>query len=122
MTEFDEAFTYGIADTLAELFGDPVSIKRGSSTTASVTAQKLLGQANLNLEDGGTIRYTQASWIIAKADYQIASAVTAPRSGDRVIESDGAEWEIAPIDGEAETVEQPGGLEWLLRTKRVKAA
>ena len=121
MTDFDEAFTNGVADTLAELFGDAVSLRRGTSTSTGITAQKFLGEAVLNLEDGGTIRYTQAAWIIAKADYQIASAVTNPRSGDRIIDSDGSEWEIAPIDGDAEAAEQPGGLEWMLRTKRVKA-
>ncbi len=104
------------------LWGVTVSIRRGTLTTTGVTAQKWIGLRIINLEDGGYVQWTGCEWIVTKARYKIGGVAVSPRSGDRVIDADGTEWELQPIQDLSEVSEEDGGLEWKLRTKRVKAA
>jgi hypothetical protein len=104
------------------LWGVTVSIRRGTATTTGVTAQKWIGMRIINLDDGGYIQWTGCEWIISKARYLVSGAVARPRSGDRIIESDGTEWELSAIQDLSEVLEQEGGLEWMLRSKRVASA
>jgi hypothetical protein len=76
----------------------------------------------INLDDGGSIQWTGCEWIVTKARYKIGGVVVNPRSGDRIIDADGTEWELQPIQDVSEVTEEDGGLEWKLRYKRVKAA
>jgi hypothetical protein len=101
------------------LWGDTISIRRGSQTTTGVTAQKWLGMRIINLDDGGYIQWTGCEWIITKAMYMIGGVAVRPKSGDRIIDSESVEWELSPIQELSEVLEQDGGLEWMLRSKRV---
>lgn len=103
------------------LWGETVSIRRGTSTTTGVTAQKWLGMRIINLDDGGYIQWTGCEWIITKARYKIGGVVVRPKSGDRIIDSESVEWELAPIQELSEVLEQDGGLDWMLRSKRVSS-
>lgn len=103
------------------LWGTTVSIKRGTSTTTGITAQKWLGMRIINLDDGGYIQWTGCEWIITKARYMIGGVAVTPKSGDRIIDADETEWELSPIQDLSEVSEQEGGLEWMCRSKRVKA-
>jgi hypothetical protein len=87
-----------------------------------VTATKLNGEVNVNLDEGGYLQYYDAQWIVAKLRYTIAGVVVNPKKGDRIIDSGGQEWELTPLEDLAEVTERDGGYEWLIRTKRVKAA
>jgi hypothetical protein len=104
------------------LWGSAVSIRRGSLTTTGVTAQKFSGQRLINLDGGNWIQWFGCEWIVPKSRYKISALVTTPKRGDRIIEADGTEWELQPIEELSEAQEQEGGLEWMLRTQRVKAA
>ena len=103
------------------LWGETVTLKRGTRTTSGVTAQKFSGERKVTLESGSYMQFFLCEWIVTKARYVVAGEVTRPRKGDRIVESDGTEWELLPIEDLSEVVEQAGGLEWLLRTKRVAA-
>ena len=103
------------------LWGETVSIRRGASTTTGVTAQKWLGMRIINLDDGGYIQWTGCEWIVTKDRYKIGGVAVRPNSGDRIIEADGTQWELSPIQDLSEVLEQEGGLEWRLRSKRVSA-
>lgn len=118
---FDTIWNDGAATVMASLFGDTVTLRRGALTTSDVTAQKFLGERTINLEDGGVIKFSGCGWIIAKSAYVFSGAESDPRAGDRIIESDSAEWSIAPTEEMAEAMELPGGTEWLVMTKRVSA-
>ena len=101
------------------LWGETVTLKRSTLTTANVIAQTFSGERKVTLESGSYIQFFLCEWIITKARYVVAGEVARPRKGDRIVESDGTEWELLPIEDLSEVVEQAGGLEWLLRTKRV---
>jgi hypothetical protein len=103
-------------------WGETVSIRRGSSTTTGVLAQKWIGLRIINLDQGGYMQWTGCEWIITKSRYRIGGVVVNPRSGDRIIDADGTEWELQPIQDVSEVTEEDGGLEWKLRSKRVRAA
>ena len=103
-------------------WGETVSIRRGSSTTTGVTCQKWIGLRIINLDQGGYMQWTGCEWIVTKARYKIGGVAVNPRSGDRIIDADGTEWELQPIQDVSEVTEEDGGLEWKLRSKRVKAA
>lgn len=103
------------------LWGETVSIRRGTSTTTGVIAQKWLGMRIINLDDGGYIQWTGCEWIVTKARYKIGGVVVRPKSGDRIIDAEGVQWELAPIQELSEVSEEDGGLEWRLRTKRVSS-
>ena len=113
-----------LSEQLREAAGVTVSIKRGSSSTSDVTA--VMDNANYEVEgDAGTItRVRLRDWWIAKADYEIAAVAVEPRSGDRLIDSDGEEWELQPImgtkTGDRDAYEDWNGTDWWLHTKRVK--
>ena len=114
-----------LSDQLRQSAGVTVSIKRATSTTTGITA--VMDNANYEIEgDAGTItRVRLRDWWIAKADYKIAAVVVEPKAGDRIIDSDGAEWEIAPIlgtsKGDRDAYENWNELDWWLHSKRVKA-
>jgi hypothetical protein len=118
---FDELWADSGETAMRAVFGDTVSIRRGTSLTTGIIAQKFLGERTLETSDGGTVKFYGAAWVVLKADYAFGGTVSDPRSGDRVVEASGSEWEVTPIEGIAEASEQPGGREWLLMTKRVKA-
>ena len=119
-TEFDSLWNDAAVTLTQTVYGEAVTLRRGSVSTSGVIAQKLLGERTVDYGDGGTTKLTGCDWIIAKDAYLVSSAAVTPRTGDRIIESDGSEWELAPVESSAEYSEQPGGEEWLVSTKRVK--
>jgi hypothetical protein len=118
---FDELWADSGETAMRAVFGDTVSIRRGTVLTTGITAQKFLGERTLETSDGGTVKFYGAAWVVLKSEYVFSGTESEPRSGDRVVEASGSEWEVTPIEGIAEAGEQPGGREWLLMTKRVRA-
>ena len=118
---FDELWAESGETAMRAVFGDTVSIRRGTVLTTGITAQKFLGERTLETSDGGTVKFYGAAWVVLKSEYVFSGTESEPRSGDRVVEASGSEWEVTPIEGIAEAGEQPGGREWLLMTKRVRA-
>ena len=114
-----------LSEQLREAAGVTVSIKRGSSTTSGIAT--VMDNANYEIEgDAGTItRLRLRDWWMAMADYKIGGVAVEPRSGDRIITSDGEEWELQPImgtkTGDRDAYEDWNSVDWLLHTKRVKA-
>ena len=114
-----------LSSQLREAAGVLVSLKRGTATTADITA--VMDNANYEIQgDAGTItRLRLRDWWIAKTDYEISGVVVEPRSGDRIAEADGQEWEISPILGtslgDRDAYEDWDGNQWWLHSKRVKA-
>ena len=116
---FDTLWNATAGPLLESVFADTVRIRRGSILTTGVVAQKFLGERTVDMGDGGVIKFVGCAWVIAKAAYTISSLIVEPRSGDYIIEADGSQWVVSPIEGLAEYSEQPGGVEWLLLTKKV---
>lgn len=116
---FDGDFNELLGD-FSSLFGEVVSIKRGGNTTSGIVAQKLLGNREQTDVEGIFQVTFGCDWIFTKSDYAFFSSASEPEPGDRIVDSDGAEWEVLPIDGDHEVVDLPGGVEWLVRTKRAE--
>lgn len=125
MTTFVEDGVSWLSGQLQDTAGVTVSIKRGSSTTTGVTA--VMDNANYEItgEQGTITRVRLRDWWIAQEDYKIAAVAVEPRTGDRIINSAGEEWEIAPIlntaKGDMDAFADWDGISWWLHTKRVKA-
>ena len=120
MPAFDDLWNATAETAFRQVFGDTVTIRRGTVNTSDVTAQKFLGERTLETSDGGTIKFYGAAWVVTKAAYVFSGTASEPRNGDRIVEGGGAIWEVTPIEGIAEVAEQPGGQEWLIMTKRVR--
>jgi hypothetical protein len=116
---FDDDFT-DVATQFAELMGDTVTIQRGSKTTSAVTAQRFDGAGMVENEDGSITEIVYCEWIISVSAYTFTGlGAVEPNPGDRIIDSDGAEFECLPVMTLKQVELLPGGAEWMIRTKRV---
>jgi hypothetical protein len=97
------------------LWGVTVTIRRGSQSTASVTAVWQRPAADSIDSEGLATDYEAREWVIAQASYVFGSA-TDPRAGDRIVDADGT-WQVLPDDGKPAW--RPDGSDWVIRTKRV---
>ena len=116
---FDALWNASAGVILKTVFSDAVTLRRGSTNTTGVTAQKFLGERTIETGDGGVLKFSGASWVIAIADYAFSGTASTPRNGDRIVEASGEIWEVTPVEGIAEASQLPGGVEWVIMTKRV---
>ena len=120
---FDDDFATA-SDSFAEVFADEVTLQRGANTTADVPAS-LTGQgAEIQTQTrmGVKTSFIDREWLVKKSDYVIDSSAVTPAAGDRLIDSDGAKWELMSQPNMPAWESLAGGLEWLLRTKRIASA
>jgi hypothetical protein len=123
MTAFDSL--YETAETAyADLFGEAVALSRGSHSTAGVAASWIGQSSNI---DTGTqewipTSFVEREWIVVKSGYVIDGVAVVPVAGDRLTDADGAMWEVMNQPNMPASESYGGGLEWLLRTKRISGA
>jgi hypothetical protein len=118
-----------LADTLtgmvsavaAQVFGETVSITRGATSTAGVTASWIRNATETQDQYAETLvaKITRRNWLVVKAAYTISGAAVTPQQGDRITDAAGNVWEIAH-DGTTpavRTYEDPNY--WDVATKQV---
>jgi hypothetical protein len=118
-----------LADTLtgmvsavaAQVFGETVSITRGATSTAGVTASWIRNATETQDQYAETLvaKVSKRRWLVTKAGYLISGSAVTPRTGDRITDSAGNVWEIAH-DGTTpavRTYEDPNY--WDVATKQV---
>jgi hypothetical protein len=118
-----------LADTLtgmvsavaAQVFGETVSITRGATSTAGVTASWIRNATETQDQYAETLvaKVSKRRWLVTKAGYLISGSAVTPRTGDRITDAAGNVWEIAH-DGTTpavRTYEDPNY--WDVATKQV---
>jgi hypothetical protein len=65
--------------------------------------------------------FIDREWLVAKADYVIDGSAVEPAAGDRMLDANGVTWEVMSQPDIPAAESFGGGLEWLLRTKRISA-
>lgn len=120
MSAFDTLWTATGEVAAKAFFGSVVTIKRGSRTTAAVTAQRFDGSGKMENDDGTTTSVVYCEWIIPVVSYLFTGLGTVePKTGDRIIDDQDIQYEVAPVLDMRQVEGLPGGTEWLLRTRRV---
>jgi len=119
MTEFDSIY-----ESVLPAFGlcsETVTLSRGSQSTAGVYASWTGQSSELQTitRMGVVTSFIDREWLIQKANYLIADAEVEPAAGDRLVDSDGVTWEVMSQPNMPAAESFGGGLEWLLRTKRI---
>lgn len=105
----------------ASLFGETVTLQRGSNSTASVSAS-WVGQGSeiqTITRMGIKTSFIDREWLVQKADYVILGSAVEPTAGDRLVDAAGVTWEVMSQPNMPAAESFGGGLEWLLRTKRI---
>lgn len=108
----------------ANLFGETVTLSRGSDSTAGVSASWVGQGAEIQTQTrmGVKTSFVDREWIVKKADYVIDGSAVTPAAGDRLTDSDSVRWEVMSQPNMPAAEPYAGGLEWLLRTKRIASA
>lgn len=108
---------------LREHLGEAVTISRGSLSTADVAATWLSTGSEIQTQTrmGVKTSFVDREWLITKAAYVIDGSAVTPNSGDRLTDSDGTVWEVMSQPNMPASEPYGGGLQWLLRTKRITA-
>jgi hypothetical protein len=101
------------------LWGSAVSIRRGGATTTAVTMQQRIGEWEVVDFEGRLFKVAGCEWIVTKARYLVNGVAVQPLAGDRITEANGTIWEVLPSGDKQESDELAGGLEWLIRSKRI---
>ncbi len=117
MTWFSDGLAW-MVDTLADAAGEAVTLSRAAATT-SITAIAVDSGDEASGDKVATSNYWEREWLVKKADYQIASAVVTPQSGDRITDGDSDVWELMLGGTRPELVQHAGGYAWVLKTKRI---
>jgi len=106
---------------LKQHLGEAVTLSRGSSETVDVTAAWLDEDSEIETQRrmGVKASFVDREWVITKTDYAIDGSAVTPAAGDRLVDSDGVTWELMSRPNLPAAESYGGGLEWLLRTKRI---
>ena len=120
MTSFDSLYE-STEPAFAAVFGETVTLSRGSNSTSAV-AVSWAGQSSeiqTITRMGVKTSFIDREWLVAKSAYVIDSSEVEPSAGDRLEDSDGVTWEVMSQPNMPAAESFGGGLEWLLRTKRI---
>ncbi len=122
-SDFDEDFAAG-EPLFAEVFGGEVTLQRGADSTADVPVSWTGQGAEIQTQTrmGVKTSFVDREWLVKKSDYVIDSSAVTPAAGDRLIDSDSVTWEVMSQPNMPAAESYAGGLEWLLRTKRIASA
>jgi len=109
---------------LKAILGGVVTISRGASSTANVTAAWLSEGSEIETQTrmGVKTSFIDREWIVPKTDYEIDGSAAEPAAGDRLLDADGVTWEVMSQPNMPAAESYGGGLEWLVRTKRIATA
>ena len=108
----------------ANLFGETVTLSRGSDSTAGVAASWIGQGSEIQTQTrmGVKTSFVDREWLVTKTDYVIDGSAVTPAAGDRLVDSDSVTWEVMSQSSMPAAESYAGGLEWLLRTKRIASA
>jgi hypothetical protein len=120
MTVFDDVYAQTVS-SFASLFGETITLSRGANSTIGVpvswTGQGSEIQTQTRM--GVKTSFIDREWLVAKADYVINGSAVTPAAGDRLVDADSVTWEVMSQPNMPAAESYAGGLEWLLRTKRI---
>jgi len=108
----------------SSLFGETVTLQRGSDSTASVSASWTGQGSEIQTQTrmGVKTSFVDREWLVAKADYVIDESAVTPAAGDRLVDADDVTREVMSQPNMPAAESYAGGREWLLRTKRIASA
>lgn len=110
-----------IADELADNLSQTVTYRRGGQSV-SVAATKGAPITEIDTQLG-VLRIVGTPWIIKASLLVLDSETITPRKNDVIEESNGARWQVLPLDGEQEARHSdPFGYAWRIHTKRIEVA
>lgn len=120
MTVFDSLYETAEAAYI-NVFGETVTLSRGSDSTAGVAASWIGQGSEIQTQTrmGVKTSFIDREWLVAKANYVIDGSSVTPAAGDRLTDTDGVIWEVMSQPNMPAAESYGGGLEWLLRTKRI---
>lgn len=123
-SSFATRFSESARPSLDDRFGESVTLSRGGVSTTDVTARCVRRGAEIQTQTrmGVKTSFVDREWVIVVAAYIINSSVVTPAAGDRIIDSDGTTWELMNQPNMPAHEPNAGGLEWLVRTKRIASA
>jgi len=119
MSEFDTL--YEAAVPAFALCDETVTLSRGAKSTSGVAAS-WTGQGSeiqTVTRMGVKTSFIDREWLIAKAEYVIDGSAVDPAAGDRLLDDSSVTWEVMSQPNMPAAESFGGGLEWLIRTKRV---
>ena len=116
---FDQLFAAAASPTLDHLFGELVTIVRGTQTTSGVTASWPKTEQPITVEKPALpVSFWDRAWVVSKTAYVLNDVAVEPKEGDRLIDGAGSHWEV--LSQGRQRGFQDRGSEWQLFTKRVK--
>jgi len=123
MTVFDDVYDQAVS-SFASVFGETVTLHRAANSTAGVSVSWMGQGAEIqtNTQMGVKTSFVDRVWLVKKTDYVISSVAVTPAAGDRLVDSDSVRWEVMSQPNMPAAESYGGGLEWLLRTKRIASA
>ena len=113
---------YDIASPrLREHLGEVVAISRGEASTSGVAATWLSEGEEIQTQTrmGVKTSFIDREWVITKVAYVFDGSAVTPSAGDRLTDSGGTVWELMSQPNMPAVEPYGGGLQWLLRTKRI---
>ena len=116
---FDALYASIAAPSLDRLFGETVTLQRGASTTAGVTASWTDQAGKIESADGSMVILVDRVWLVKKTAYLIGGEAVEPQKGDRLTDADSATWEVLPSVAGPAVLSYGGGHEWEIKTKQV---
>jgi len=121
MTVFDDIYDATVSPNCNVVFGETVTLSRGENSTAGMAASWIGQSSEIQTitRMGVKTSFIDREWLVAKADFVIDESVVEPAAGDRLVDTDGVTWEVMSQPNMPAAESYGGGLEWLLRTKRI---
>ena len=121
MTVFDDIYDATVSPNCNVVFGETVTLSRGENSTAGMAASWIGQSSEIQTitRMGVKTSFIDREWLVAKADFVIDESVVEPAAGDRLVDTDGVTWEVMSQPNMPAAESYGGGLEWVLRTKRI---
>lgn len=120
-SRFESTFNARVVPASERAFGVSVTFSRGHLLSDSFTARRSdIKHVAMGQELGLEVRISMRDFLFAVASVVIDGDTIEPQKGDKITEGDET-FQIQPPDDDTPAVElQPGGLEWLVHTKRIE--
>lgn len=112
------------ADLFSDVFGEEVTLHRAANSTSGVSASWMGQGSEIQTQTrmGVKTSFIDREWLVKKTDYVINSVAVTPAAGDRMVDSDSVTWEVMSQPNVPAAESYAGGLEWLVRTKRIASS
>jgi len=116
---FDSLMADCASPMLDQHFGETVSITRGPNTTAGVIVSWVAQIKEVSTTDERHTQIVDRFWFVKQSTYQISSIAVEPRTGDRLTDEAGQQWEILPARATPPVESYGAGDYWKIATKKV---